>query len=320
MNNNIKYIGYLKYSVKSVKDGLMDARKSAEALLGFDEIIRYFAIKKCSKLKDKDFEIPVRIRKGSWEALIPAAIGLLIVGPYLKKTAEKAAEDGIFNTGLAKDIKMAVIHSIKAAQWIIRISKHIGTTHKKQFDRIKFKDNSNLIGIPNNNNEYLYVPKEYLDLFIDSPNTLFSNVSSVINNERILEIGMFENNKEIKVDITNNEKNIFYSESDNNEILFPELKHGQFVELEGEITRGNEKTNSIGFEYQGHILTCYPEQNNIASYKNKIISHEENHFFPKVKIIGVIDRKDRDGKFKEKRPHIIFTDIVTLEKENLQLF
>ena len=39
-----KYIGYLKYSGKSVEDGLMDARKSAEALLGFDEVLRYFIL------------------------------------------------------------------------------------------------------------------------------------------------------------------------------------------------------------------------------------------------------------------------------------
>ena len=45
MNQEEKYIGYLKYSGKSIEDGLLDARKSAEALLGFDEILRYFVTK-----------------------------------------------------------------------------------------------------------------------------------------------------------------------------------------------------------------------------------------------------------------------------------
>ena len=109
MNQEEKYIGYLKYSKgKSIEDGLLDARKSAEALLGFDEILRYFVTKKNPEFKNINFEIPVRIRKGSWEALIPEIIEKWYLIPiiiYAKGMANKASQDGLFETGAAKDIK-----------------------------------------------------------------------------------------------------------------------------------------------------------------------------------------------------------------------
>ena len=37
-----QYIGYLKYSGHSVNDGCLDARKAANALIGFDESLRFF--------------------------------------------------------------------------------------------------------------------------------------------------------------------------------------------------------------------------------------------------------------------------------------
>lgn len=40
------YLGYLKYDGDAVEEGVMDARLSAEALLGFDEAFRYFVKKR----------------------------------------------------------------------------------------------------------------------------------------------------------------------------------------------------------------------------------------------------------------------------------
>ncbi|MBU0599755.1 hypothetical protein KJ997_03100 [bacterium] len=114
MNQEEKYIGYLKYSGKSVEDGLLDTRKSAEALLGFDEVLRYFLLKEDPCLKEIDFEIPVRIKKGTWEAAIPEIINKIFsptgiaataLTIYACATAKKAAKDGLFDTGAAKDIR-----------------------------------------------------------------------------------------------------------------------------------------------------------------------------------------------------------------------
>ena len=98
MDQDEKFIGYLKYSGKSVADGFLDTRKSAEALLGFDEMLRYFLLKEDPSLKDVDFEIPVKIRKGSWEMVIPEIIDKLlsptgVLATYAAITAKRAAEE-----------------------------------------------------------------------------------------------------------------------------------------------------------------------------------------------------------------------------------
>ena len=174
--------------------------------------------------------------------------------------------------------------------------------------------------------EILSVPKKYFDIYTKCPENLFSKNANLISKEKILEIGVFENGKEEKVTITNKERGIFYvgddEEPSEEEILFPELVDGQKVELVGEITRATESTNTIGFSYSGHVLTCKPSDGSIAAFKKKVISRIENHFFPMVKIVGTIKRTNENHLFEEKRPQIIFTDIVPMEKtpNNQSLF
>lgn len=330
MDNEEKYIGFLKYSGKNVETGLLDARKSAEALIGFDEILRYFLLKEDSALTKINFEIPVRIKKGTWQIAIPEIIDKLfsptgiaytVLGTYATVTASKAAQDGLFNTGLVKDIKSTFKIAIKSAQWVIRIGSRIGML-KRKLDKVKFGASGQEILVPDDKGNLLPVPKKYFDLYTECPPKLFSKNAKIIEKDRILEIGIYDKQKEDKVKISLTEKEIFYSDSDTEEVLFPELVDGQRVELEGIITRGNEKTNTVGFEYQEHILTCVPKEGNIASFKHKIISPQENHFFPKVKMIGIVERISVKEEFKEDRPRIIFSEIILLEKEdaNLKLF
>ena len=326
MNEEEKYIGYLKYSGKSVEDGLLDARKSAEALLGFDEILRFFLLKEDPALAEIDFEIPVRIKKGSWEALIPETIGgwilagggIVATTSYLTSVAKKAGTDGFLETGPAKDIKKTFSNSIKGAQWAIRIASHLKNFSKKKLGnaKIQHKGQEITIIIPNEKNEYLEVPQKYWDLFLVCPEKLFSKNVKIIQSERNLEIGVFENGEDKKVSISEEEKSVFCSEDDDEEIILPELKHDQFVELEGEITRATESANSIGFRYQNHTIVCKPQSGSIAQFKNKIVSQQDNHLFPKVKIRGRIDRKDKNGEFKEKRPQIFFSEIIPIETDD----
>ena len=74
MNPNDNILGYMKYSGTLVDDGFLDARKSASSLLNFDEALRYFIRQRLPELDKFNYEIPVRIRKGSWEAIIPDTI------------------------------------------------------------------------------------------------------------------------------------------------------------------------------------------------------------------------------------------------------
>jgi hypothetical protein len=93
--------------------------------------------------------------------------------------------------------------------------------------------------------------------------------------------------------------------------LFPELEHGQPVELEGSTTRGNENSNNIGFRYKDHILTCYPKSGSIVNYKNAL--------FEKCKIVGLISREDKYGNISLRRPNIIFHELVPLEQDSKTL-
>jgi hypothetical protein len=141
---------------------------------------------------------------------------------------------------------------------------------------------------------------------------LFSRCAKIISEDRYLEIGLLDHCEVVDSVVINPEdQSIFYTESDSeSKVVLPELEHGKHVHLEGEITRVTESTNTLGFFYEGHTLTCKPVQGKrIASFKPRIISQQEDHVFPKVRISGTVDRQDAQGGFKEKRPEIIFDDI-----------
>lgn len=57
------YLAYFKLKGKSVEGGYLDARKSAEVLLGIDEALRFFLSRKVPEFAKVEFEIPVRIRR-----------------------------------------------------------------------------------------------------------------------------------------------------------------------------------------------------------------------------------------------------------------
>lgn len=300
-----KYLGYLKYYGNKVDDGFLDAKKAASALTGFDEILRYFIYQESSSFQDIDFEIPVKIEKGSWLAYIPDTIqewlvagGGIAATAYLTTAAKKMAENDFKEIGFKTIFKKA----FQSICWVIKLTSHLKTTKKEKFENLKFRNNNTEVGVLNENGELLYVPIETLELYKKCPDSLFSNVAQVVEEEREMEIGLQDSN-EIRAGIKYFEKNIFYvNEEDDEEIVLPELIHGQHVELKGHTTRGNEKTNTLGFLYQDHVLTCKPQ-------KGSIVSHKIN-LFDNCLIRGVVDRLDKFGNFKEKKPRIIFSELI----------
>lgn len=309
MSEDIKYLGYIKYEGKLVEEGLLDIKKSAEALLGFDEMLRYFLIKERSDLRDIEFDIPVQIKKGSWFAGIPENIGEwllagggIVATTYLASAAKKMAENDFDEVSLKNIFRGA----IKSVQWMIKITKHAGGLENKKFNNIKWGNNNESIGIPNDSGEYLYVPIEQLELFSELPRKLFEKNSIVIEEERSFSVGLVENGKTEEVSITIQEKNLFYKEDDDGEdVLFPELKHGQHVELEGYITRGNKNSNTLGLEYKKRILTCIPAEGSVTRFKDNL--------FSQAKVFGAIDRNNELGHATEKKPKIIFSKINNME-------
>lgn len=306
-----EYLGYIKYQGKSVEDGIMDARKSAEALLGLDSALRHFIIIQAPDLKGVDFDIPVRIRKGSWEALIPqtveawvqASMGLVATA-YFTKAAQKAAERDFENFGF-KDV---FLKSIEAIKWVVKIGKHLGALTLKKFENVTFSDNNSLVGIPNEKGEILYVPKRYLDLYVSSNPKILHQIASIIENDRVLIIGTYSDGEPDEVKISKSEKAIFCQneDDDGDDVLFPELIHGEDVVLDGEVTRENKTSNSMGFKYLDHILTAYPQSGSIIPYKPLL--------FLRCRLYGTVSRLDEKGRIDSRRPRLLFTHIEPLER------
>ncbi|MFK5892117.1 MAG: hypothetical protein QM504_02730 [Pseudomonadota bacterium] len=306
-----EYIGCLKYSGELVESGMLDARKSAQALLGFDEAIRFFITKQLPELSKNDFEFPVRIRKGSWEIAIPDTIAQWIMAgggvaatAYAATAAKKMAEHDFDNFGLKDVFKKSLI----ATQWVIKIGKHLGDLTIKKFINTKFQDNNQMIGIPNAEGDYLYVPIEYLEYYVSINPKLLSNITEIVEDERVLSIGVYENGELIEEKVTRKHRSIFTHETDeDDDVLFPELLHGDTVVLEGEVTRGNEMSNTVGFRYLGHILTAIPASGSIVRFKGSL--------FLNCNIHGEISRLDDKGRLGAVKPKIIFTHIEPLESD-----
>jgi hypothetical protein len=317
------FLAYIKYQGSAIENGYMDARKSAEALIGFDEVIRFFLYQEDPELQSINFEIPVRIRKGSWEALIPLNIEDWIQAAISRSSATNATSalkklaENDFKDKKFRDVFKSVFKGIK---WAMKIAFHIGKMGKRSFEKVIFSENNTVVGVYNEAGELLYVPYKYLKMYANCPENLFEKITNHIEEKRELIIGI---NKEEALDeddmqdisITMAHKFIFTrNDADINEILFPHLVHSQYIELDGHVTRGNENANTIGFEYKNHILTCAPVEANITKYKNLL--------FTNCKIKGYVDRLDKDGNIKEKRPRINFTELLLnqVDEKALDLF
>lgn len=308
---------HIKYEGELVRDGFLDARKAGEALIGIDESLRYFIFQEDKKFRKIEFEIPVRIRKGSWETIFLENFDAILIktaltwgaSKYFGSALSEMAKNDFKDIGFKDVFKKSFI----AMTWVLKIAKHLGSLTKKKFENIKFAKNNTEVLITNNIGEVLIVPYQYLEIFSNCPDKLFSNLAKVIDVERELIIGYNDtDNKNFEfVKINNNEKQIFISNDLDDETLFPELTHNSYVELEGHITRGNEKSNTIGFLYEGHILTSFPTEGNVKEFKNVL--------FTNCIIKGFIDRLDKKtGEFIEKRPRIKFIEILSNEPENRQ--
>lgn len=304
-------IGTIKYCGKSVESGMLDARKVSQALIGFDEAIRFFSTIQNPGFQEIDFELPVKIRHGSWEAYIPEAImwvkatGALASSAYLVKAAHKMTENDFDEIGL----KTIICKSVEAIKWVVKIGKHIETLTVKKFEKVKFRKENTEIGIPNKRGEILWVPKEYLEWYSKCPSNLLEKLARLVEKNRTLHIGTYLSNNDSLEEITIDHRQFFLPDKEN-EILFPELIHDMEVTLKGEVTRGNETANNMGFRYDEHILTAYPKTGSIVDHKESL--------FLEAEITGKISRMDEKGELGLKKPKIIFTDIKTINKDSKQ--
>jgi hypothetical protein len=304
------FIGYIKYDGLLVQHGVMDARKQAEALLGFDSAIRYFLIKLSPEFKGFEFEIPVKVREGSWEALIPETISGwvqasfgVVATAYFTQAAQKMAEKDFEDFGITDIFKKA----LQAIKWFVRIGKHVGDLGIKNFKEVRFVGDNSLVGIRNEQGGYIYVPKYILDIYAESSSGVMGAMAGIVEVGRTLKIGSVDDGVVDEVVIDFADKHIFCRDEVSEEsILFPELKHGDVVVLEGEVTRENKTSNSMGFKYLDHILTSYPSSGSIVRYKQLL--------FLRCRLFGTVDRTDDAGFALAKRPRLHFSNLEALEQ------
>lgn len=311
--NEKEYLGYLQYSGESVKEGFLDARKSAQVLLGFDDALRFFVGREDARFREIDYEIPVKIEKGTWQIFIPQTIGdWIITGlgvagtAYLATAFREMAKTDFEDKGIRDVFREA----LRGIQWVIKIARHLENMNVKKFVNLKWRKNNTEVGIPNEKGEYLYVPDKFSNAYAECPDGLFSKICEIIESERKLKIGVFVKGKWQDITVSEKEKKIFVSTpDDDSEILFPELKDGQIVELEGIVTRGNEKTNALGVQYKEHVLSCHPRKGSVVRFKPGM--------FVKCKLKGSISREDRFGGHNDPRPKIILDDVTPLKSNNM---
>lgn len=314
--NQKKPFAYIKFEGELVSNGFLDAKKSGEALICIDEILRYFLNQENSVIKAYDFEIPVRVKKGSWETVFQENINGVLIKGLLTWAAAKYAGGALGEMAKTdfkdKGFKTLFKKAFKGMINVIKLAKHLGTLTKQKFEKLKFSEDNEQVKITNEKGEEMWFPIEVLELYSNCPETIFNKLTKIIEEERELVIGMTDNNIVVEEKITTNTKYIFAKNEESNEIILPELIDGELVALEGHVTRGNENSNTIGFLYDGHIITCFPEKGNVKQYKK--------HMFTNVRLIGRVSRIDKDGNINEKRPRIKFTEISSLEKPKKDLF
>lgn len=307
MDDDHGCLGLIRYVGPSVNLGYLDAAKSAQALLGLDEALRYYVGAQSPELADADYEIPVRIEKGSWQALIPQTIGEWIVtglGMSATTYAVAAAQQMAKNDFREIGIRQVFVRSLEAIQWSFRIGKHLRTLTKRSFENVRWRKGNTEVGIPNEAGQLLFIPVDALRLFEHMPAGVLTKITSVVTEERHLEVVVCTSHGDEIETVGYDDKAIFCPVDAS--VVLPGLKHGAPFNQEGLVTRGNENTNSVGFLYEGHILTCYPEEGSIVRFKAAL--------FVKSRMTGTVSREDKFGEPTELKPRIVFTDVTPLEE------
>lgn len=301
-------IGYIKFSGGDVPSGVIDAASAGSALLGLDEAVRFFNEQQAPDLSGLDYDIPVRTQAGSWEAVLIA--GLLATGGafalgYAKKAGEKLAENDFKDIGL-KDV---LRKSMNAIQTLVRVVKHTRQSRGWNATRISNGESSATVAITNQKGEEIIIPAEYYRWFQQLPPRLLVKMTSVVRTDRVLSIGVNFPDRRQEVEVVEVDKPLFddTAEEEYEEILFPELAHGMETRLEGRLIRGSEASNSVGLEYQGHVLNCVPAHGSVRQYKAAL--------FLRCAVEGRITRHAKNRFVADRRPTIIMSKVAPLEND-----
>lgn len=291
----------IKLKGRGVSDGIIPIAELKTFLDGIEKSAKYFMNSTDSTLTNNEYSIEVTVQPGS---VIVTIIGIVGVGvatnyaiPYIKTAAEQIAKNDIGDK-TSKDI---ILLGMKRMRKTIQIAKHVGGMGKRSFPEAKVKFKEQIV-LPNEKGEKLEVTKEELDLYSRTPRDLFKNLVMPVKDNVALFIddgqGTEDRPKPEKID--NSQKQYFsVYESEAEEMILPELQSGEFVTLQGELTRANTRTGTLGFAYKNHILTSTLVGTTIQDNKVALFDKE-------VEIDAIVTRQQKrlDAEDDLKRPKL----------------
>lgn len=302
-------IGYVSYDLEGVPNGVVDAGAGGAALIGIDEAVRFFNRQQDGGRGLAPYEIPVYTGEGSWLAVIMGIMAIpatVFATSYAKKAGEKMAEKDFADIGM-KDIARK---SMDALVHLIEVIKHLKGLPDWTRTKIEWSKDARRAHIYNDAGAVLEVPSDYIKWYRQVPKGILRRLSAPILWAGRVTFASKQDNGEFRsVDIEASQVSLLMGQDESGEdtFLFPELKHGDDVELEGLITRGNQSTNSIGFQYQGHILNCVPETGSVRRFKAAIFLH--------CKLVATINRHVASLTRIDNRPTLIIRQVIQLEDD-----
>jgi len=311
--------GFIRLDGENIKDGQIDINSAKLMLEGTQEVFGYFFKKDNANLqKDDAINFPISTRQGCWEILVPlgtyvagVATNALVSGvnAYSKKMGDGLAELHLDSKLKKNDFKDAFLK----LDSVIKIAQHLGVVDKKEPLNIKiinFKNRSALL--TNDKGNVMSTNMNEIDCYLQCPTKLLRKLASVVTDYRTLSVGFFSKGEKFEQVIDIESKDIFSPEDEPQEPILPELRDGEHVKIEGYVTRGNQITNTIGFKYKDHVITCEPV--------NKLITHYLNSHYKTCEISGRVIRTAKTETLlgKRDRPKIIFDNLVVINKNKQQ--
>lgn len=306
MAEEMTEIGFVKYDGKAVAPGILDAGKAGMALTGLDELLRFFNAKQSVDLVKADYEVPVHIREGSWEAVVIAGLSAFALA-YFGRAGNEMAKKDFDGVGLKDVFKK----SLQATVHLIRLAKHTSKLKGWLLENVRWRNDNAEVGIPNKDGHFEYFPAEFVKWYASLPPQIMKKMAEVVEEERTLTIGVLDDGVVMQEKITIREKRIFtrdLEDKEEEEFLFPDLEHGMDVRLEGRLIRGNAETNSIGLDYRGHNLNCVPEHGSVVQFKSAL--------FLRCLVEGQVSRIGKSHFVAERRPTIIIRRVTPLEPDS----
>ncbi len=302
-------VGYIRYSGKEVENGIIDAGSAGLALLGLDEALRFFNTQQSPDLATIPYEIPVRTRTGSWEAVVlgsTVAVGGAFALGYAKKAGEKLAENDFKDVGLHDVFRK----SLDAVKTLAKLVKHTRRARGWESARYSMENQSTEVAVRNDHGQELCIRPEYFRWYQQMPPHLLLRMTTIVRRERILSIGLKDDGPSEAVQVLEADKPLFEQTQDEeleDAFLFPELLHGNHATLEGRLIRGNEASNSVGLEYLGHVINCVPSNGSVRQYKPAL--------FLRCRVSGIVNRLTKSRFVADRRPTLILNKVVPLEKD-----